>query len=268
MADDSYGPFDTSPWSQGQWYRFAQAWAPDQIITPGDFALTFTGLSASLGTGRAWIHGAGYERTASWGGTVAANTSGTLSRRDRLVLRRDLANKTVTPTLLQGTPASTPAPPALTQNEIGVWDLPLWSFLVPPASGTAITGLTDERPAPPSYVLAQDTGWINISSINANYAVAASGARSRVLNGVCYFEIAVARNTGTITNPETICTMPVGHRPTVGTFVFQATGSPGGYPRASVNILTSGAVSVVPEATGASTGGFTFVAFSGCYPVT
>ena len=35
--------------------------------------------------------------------------------------------------------------PALTQVEAGQWDIPLFSFLVPPNSGTTLTGFIDER---------------------------------------------------------------------------------------------------------------------------
>lgn len=149
---ETFGPFDGVPWSQGQWFDFASTWAQSAVIgspatatTTGELALTANGLTLSLGTGRAWVRGAGYKNDAAKAITVPANTNASLSRRDRVVLRRDLAAKTVTAILLQGTPAATPAAPSLTQVDAGVWDVPLFSFLVPPSSGTVISGIVDER---------------------------------------------------------------------------------------------------------------------------
>lgn len=153
---ETFGPFDSQPWAdQTQWYRFASAWTPSGVIdTPaasastGSLGITFSGLTPTLAAGRAWVRGAGYELS---GGSktmtaVPANTNASLSRMDRIVLRRDLSAKTVVPVLIQGTPSATPTAPALTQVETGQWDIALFSFLVPPNSGTVITGIVDERP--------------------------------------------------------------------------------------------------------------------------
>ena len=151
---DLYGPFDGTPWAQDQWYRHASAWAPSGVFgssaatstTTGDLALTVSGRNVTIGTGRAWVRGAGFERTGTPASqAVSANTNTTLSRRDRVVLRRDLATKTIAPVLLTGTPAATPVAPSITQSETGQWDLLLYSFLVPPNSGTTLSGIVDER---------------------------------------------------------------------------------------------------------------------------
>lgn len=152
-ANDVFGPFDGALWAQSQWFRDAPAWAPSAVLgTPatsagaGALGATFSGLNGTIGLGRAHIRGAGYERIGS-GKVIAvpANTHASSARRDRFVLRRDLAAKTVEPVLLQGTPSSAPTPPALTRVEDGVWDLALHSFLVPPNSGSNVTGIIDER---------------------------------------------------------------------------------------------------------------------------
>lgn len=150
---DTAGPFDGAPWAEAQWARFAALWAPSAVYGPpgtststGELPLSISGLSVGLGAGRAWVRGFGFERS---GGavmqTVAANTHASFSRRDRIVMRRNLATHTVAPVLIQGTAASSPAAPALTQVDAGSWDLPMFSFLVPPNSGTAISGVLDER---------------------------------------------------------------------------------------------------------------------------
>lgn len=150
---DLVGPFDTAPWSMDQWYRFAPTWAPSGIIgTPasslstGNFAVTNpAALTASVAIGRAHVRGAGYETDAAKTLTVTANSHATFARRDRVVIRRDLAAKTVSVVRLTGTPASTPTAPALTQVDTGVWEIPVCSFLVPANSGTALSGFLDER---------------------------------------------------------------------------------------------------------------------------
>lgn len=152
MAETA-GPFDGVPWSQGEWYDFAPSWAPSGVLSSiasspsaGALALAVNGLNISIGVGRAMVRGTGFELTDTPKSfTVAPNTNASLSRRDRMVLRRDLNNKTCTPVRLTGTPASTPVAPGLTQNEAGIWDVPLFSFLVPPNSGTALSGIVDER---------------------------------------------------------------------------------------------------------------------------
>lgn len=154
---DIYGPFDGTPWSQSQWYRHAPTWtqsgvldAPQAVYYLGHLGLTFSNLTLgvfdlSLAIGRAWVRGAGYERSsAPWDGSTSVNSTGN-PRIDRIVLRRSLSAKTVVPTVIQGTPASSPSAPALTQVEDGVWDLPLYRFTVPANSGTVLSNIVDER---------------------------------------------------------------------------------------------------------------------------
>jgi hypothetical protein len=175
---DVYGPFAGATWQQGGWFR--DAWARSnggvfggEFGTPGvgDLALTVAGLTVTMGLGRAHVRGAGYERTGTaWSYATPPNTA-TNPRIDRLVLRRDLAAGTVLPTVLQGTPAASPAVPALTQAEDGVWDLPLHYYTVPANSGAPITGVVDER-AParaPRY-------WGTINT-NATLPTVSSGAQ-------------------------------------------------------------------------------------------
>jgi hypothetical protein len=150
---DASGPFDTASFGQGPWFRDRGYLEPSGLPGPppattaaGDLPLSVNGLTVSVGLGRAHVRGAYYERTGTaWTVTVAANTNPTNNRVDRVVLRRDLAAKTVTPVMLQGTPASTPTAPALTQVENGVWEQPLYQFTVPSNSGTTIANIVDER---------------------------------------------------------------------------------------------------------------------------
>lgn len=153
MADVT-GPFDGVLWTQDAWYRHAPRWAPSGVwgspaasTSSGDLPFSNSGLSVGVGNGRAWVRGSGFERVDGVSlAAIAANTNASLSRRDRLVLRRDLAAKTLTPVALIGTPSGTPTAPSLVRVETGQWDIPLYSWLTPPNSGTNLTSIADERP--------------------------------------------------------------------------------------------------------------------------
>lgn len=151
MVDIS-GPFATSPWSEDGWFDNMGPALPSGVhgtpaasSTTGDLALSLSGLNWAVGAGRAMVRGAGFSRDAAAGAAATANTHSTWSRRDRIVLRRDRAAGTVAPVRIQGTPASSPSAPDISEDEDGQWDLKLFSFLVPPASGTATSGVVDER---------------------------------------------------------------------------------------------------------------------------
>lgn len=150
---DSSGPWDGAPWAEADWYRTMMATTPSGVhgtapatsATAGSLAWQATGLTITPTIGRATVGGAGYSRTAALTSvSAAANTHASFSRRDRLVLRRNLSTHAVALTVLTGTPASSPVAPAITRDDTS-FDLPLHSFLVPPASGTAISGVQDER---------------------------------------------------------------------------------------------------------------------------
>lgn len=159
---DVFGPFTTAALLEAGWFRdrgpLDASGVPGAAQTTpgaGELGLTTNGLTLTLALGRAHVRGAYYERTGTaWTYATPANTNPTLARIDRLVIRRDLPNRTVGPTVVQGTPAATPAPPALTQAEDGVWDLPLFRVTVPAASGTVLTVADDRVWVPPELLLA------------------------------------------------------------------------------------------------------------------
>lgn len=150
---DSSAPWDGAQWAEVDWYRHMtltlpsgiHGAAPGATATDGALAWAATGLTITPAAGRANVGGAGYVRTAPLTSISAtANTHGSFSRRDRLVLRRNVATHGVALAVIAGTAASSPLPPAYTQDD-QTFDLPLFSFLVPPASGTTISGVVDER---------------------------------------------------------------------------------------------------------------------------
>lgn len=151
---DLIGPYDSEPgwWTQAEWYKVAHAWAPSGVLgvrqtalTGGGFAVTSSGLTVTVAIGTAWIRGGGYSPASATPLSVAANGHGSWSRRDRIVIRRDLDAQTTTLELLTGTAAASPLAPDLAADEDGIWEIPICSFLVPPSSGTTLSGFVDER---------------------------------------------------------------------------------------------------------------------------
>lgn len=216
MADE-YGPFFDKPWVEAQWFKHAPVWAPSGVagsraasVSSGGLAFASSGLSVSAGAGKAWIRGAGFERTGTPPShAVATNSHATLSRRDRLVLRRNLTSHLVETAVIQGTPSGTPTAPDLTQVEDGIWEEALFSFLVPPNNGTAITGVVDER--------AWITGipWTDVSYASG-YTAATDWPRlqARVAEGTRVELRGTAdRSVGEISNGATVANLDVPYRP-------------------------------------------------------
>lgn len=81
-----------------------------------------------------YVRGQYYVRTSATTRVAAANTDAN-PRLDRLVLRLTRATGFITPALIQGTPAASPALPALTQDAT-TWDVPL-CYATCPGSGSA-----------------------------------------------------------------------------------------------------------------------------------
>lgn len=183
-------PVDGESWPQADFYDDAPLWSPSGIVCPpqtniaaGDLALAVSGLTWSVAIGRARVRGQRYRRTTSAAtGTLAVNSNASLSRRDRLVLRRDLAAKTTTVVALQGTAAGSPTNPALTQVEAGVWDQALFSFLVQPNSSTVLADLRDER----AFLAPDGSGlpiFLSTVARDANWNTPAIGQRCYVQTG-------------------------------------------------------------------------------------
>lgn len=91
-----------------------------------------------LSPGAALIHGTFYKNDAVKTFTIAANASG-LTRIDTVVLTKDWATQTVRSEVLQGTPAASPVPVALTQTDGVEWQIPLADITV--ASGFTTIGI-------------------------------------------------------------------------------------------------------------------------------
>ena len=120
--------------------------------TEEDFAVTVAedgGTAVTVGAGRAWMHVSrwvGLSVTMREARTVELPfADSNLPRIDRVVLRYDATSRSTSLQVLQGTPSSEPAAPAISHTEL-VYDLCLCQ-ISRPAGQTALTtaNLTDTR---------------------------------------------------------------------------------------------------------------------------
>lgn len=107
-------------------------------VAPGDH------MQVILPAGRAWINGYYYRNDGPMVLPIA-NADGILHRKDTIVLRWDINERSITAQVLQGALASSSAAPAITRT-VEQYDLKLAEISVP-AGTTAITGalITDTR---------------------------------------------------------------------------------------------------------------------------
>jgi hypothetical protein len=153
MPQTTY-PTGPVPASVQRWARMARVFAPPTVIgslAQNPYGLTVGGLNATIGRGvtgaaESWVRAFFHVLDgADWTVAVPPNAHATQARIDRIVLRWNPATEDAQLTLLQGTPAATPVPAPMTQDDAGVWDLPLWRFTVPANNGAPLTAVVDER---------------------------------------------------------------------------------------------------------------------------
>lgn len=139
----------------------ASMWQADGIRTPrtgepDPLGATVTGqdMTVTLAPGHASLRGFHYYSDAPRNIVVAPNT-GTQPRVDRITVRLNRTEQRIGIAYLQGTPAAKPQPPALSQGQQGVVDVPLYRITVSPQAGAITPGdLEDERiyaPIPATY---------------------------------------------------------------------------------------------------------------------
>jgi hypothetical protein len=150
MSDDAYPLPGVSAMSTvGQWEEFFHPAFGSGIISGEGSemapSLDSSGRNVVIQPGGAIVR-AFYKpvSTATYTPIPAASSQ---NRIDRLVLRLNRAASTaasfIVPTVITGTPAASPAIPAVTQTSGGLWDLPIahWTS----ASNGSLSGLVDER---------------------------------------------------------------------------------------------------------------------------
>jgi hypothetical protein len=151
LAENSY-PFGVTAGTAGdlntedQWTKMARLFSATGVAgDPGSTEVQAfadaTGMVVKVRTGRAIVRGVFYENTATKSLTIAANSTGS-TRIDRIVLKLDPVANTVTAVVKTGSTSA----PALTQDDLGVWEMPLARVTV--ANGAvsiSLVNVTDER---------------------------------------------------------------------------------------------------------------------------
>jgi hypothetical protein len=146
---EGYIPFSSGSGAtvtDAQWGEMGRALLGTGVIKGAagtDLAITAgAGLSINMGIGEAWVFGHYYENTASKN-QVLSTADPSLPRIDRIVIKFDLAAKTVSQAYKVGTPAGSPVAPTLTQTS-STWEMSLAQVRVN-AGATTPTSITDER---------------------------------------------------------------------------------------------------------------------------
>ena len=130
-------PFDGSPTAtELEWSRMARRWGPDGVhadsIGATDLKVTGNGTgNVSLAPGSAYVNGFFYRNDAALNVPVTANASGS-ARIDLVVLRADQSANAVNAKYVTGGTVA----PALTQDEAGVWEIPIAQCTV--AAGSSV----------------------------------------------------------------------------------------------------------------------------------
>lgn len=106
--------------------------------TPGN------GLAVSVAAGSAWINGYRYENTDDLN-LPFTTANGSNPRIDRIVVRFSQVSRNIQLAVVDGTPAATPAAPALTRTS-DVYELGIADVLIPAAATSIATNnITDTR---------------------------------------------------------------------------------------------------------------------------
>jgi hypothetical protein len=151
---EHFGFFDALETADGQFDRTYSARDYSEnlatIISNGvlrssndDLKVNISGLSATVGAGRAWINGCWYKNDSDFiFSEVTAPTGG--ARYDRVILRYSnlLADRNIKLMYLQGEAASNPSKPVITRND-DVYDLVLADIYISANASTAT--VTDTR---------------------------------------------------------------------------------------------------------------------------
>lgn len=145
MASPDSGFFPSVSGDRDYTFDFLAAYIGSFIsdgVYNGEMAVTADGsaMSVTVGKGRAWL---GYDNKRYFKNMFAdmelsiANADGVLNRIDTIALRWDINDRSIIPTVLQGTPSSSAIAPAITRT-VEQYDLKLAEISVP-AGTTAIT---------------------------------------------------------------------------------------------------------------------------------
>lgn len=192
--------------NEDQWSIMARFWAQSGVTDYANMLEVYgdsSGRQVKVKTGRACVRGHWYENTAVETVAIAANASGN-PRIDRIVLRLDPSANSIVLAVVQGTPAGSPSAPALTQTDVGTYELTLARVAVANGASTIAAGdVTDER----TYVDGIYGPWTPvITASSSNPTASATSGENRYtrvgdqVTGVGHMQVTAA-GSGTIRIP-------------------------------------------------------------------
>lgn len=210
----TYFPFDDGTGAvvdETRWYQMARLWLPSGVALNsalGDMRVfgDSSGRQVKVNPGEAWVEGHMVRSDATEIIAIAANASGN-PRIDRLVLRVSRTSNTIAFAVVQGTPAATPAAPALTQTA-ATYEISLAKVAVANGAATITAGnVTDERPIAcgidgaggsmvklAENILAADTAAVTWQNIPQTFASLQIRVRARSTRAVVETELSMRFN--------------------------------------------------------------------------
>ena len=173
---------DAGPYSQAQLAAFIAAITGSRNGVLGGLTVGAASPNAKkvvLSPGSAIVEGLFYRNDANLELAIPDNSSGN-PRIDRVILAVDWAAQTIRAAVKQGTPASTPAAPALTQAVGSVWEEPIANIAVAHGfSSLSDAEITDWRRLRIPGWNVGDLKWIGSDVIPDGWLVSAGQALSR-----------------------------------------------------------------------------------------
>lgn len=135
--------FDGGTYGEEEFAQYFKALYRDGVSIDVDGNLEF-GVTAGNGQvildeGQAIVKSYMCQNTSAY--ALVVDPESTMNRRDRVVIRLDIPNKTIMPVIKKGTAASSPVPPEL-QRDTNIWEISLAQLNVS-SSGISVI---DERP--------------------------------------------------------------------------------------------------------------------------
>lgn len=124
MAIESY-PFDDNPTTEAQFSAMFRHLQDSGVASNNDLLVSAnsSGMSVNVQPGEAFVRGIFFRSTATE--TLAIASSAANPRIDRVILRLDPANNQTSLTVKEGTAATNPSPPSMTQTDSAIYELPL-----------------------------------------------------------------------------------------------------------------------------------------------
>lgn len=245
----TYYPFDSGSGgsvTESQWGQMGQFWLKTGVINGqlnqlNPFADS-TGMQVKIDTGLAWIQGYFYKNDTLVTLPIAA-ADATNPRIDRIILRVDWTANSIQLAILQGTPATSPTAPALTQNS-AKWEISLAQVRVNATVTTiAATNVTDERTFSQN-ANDKSTPWADLILQNG-WSASANGLNSGTRpqyrkNLFGELELRGLMGGGVTTQGTVIAQLPVGFRPVEETRLILAKHDGGGFAPGLMYIYTDG----------------------------